>query len=103
MKSAKITLRAFGSILTASLLVGCGPTSMDSPEASAPPPSVSYYSLAPDLILSSPCAKCAAKSQPDESDVESFRRSKWITPGQRRSEGVLNLRVTDQEGRLHDL
>jgi cytochrome oxidase Cu insertion factor (SCO1/SenC/PrrC family) len=49
------------------------------------------------------CSECAAQPESNGPDAEEYRRSKWLAPGERGERVVLGLRVTDQEGKAHDL
>jgi cytochrome oxidase Cu insertion factor (SCO1/SenC/PrrC family) len=98
MSLSKIAARVCGSMLTATLVVGCGPTPGGplAPGTGTTGPSPSQP--APEAA----CPECAAPSGPESSDGEEYRRSKWLAPGERGERGVLGLRVTDQDGKTHE-
>jgi cytochrome oxidase Cu insertion factor (SCO1/SenC/PrrC family) len=65
------------------------------------------YQPVPDAACcdfpSAVCPQCAAPPEPEGADGQEYRRSPWLAPDERGEQGALCLRVTDQEGKTHNL
>ena len=105
MKQPSAILVAWGGWLTAALIVGCGPHVV-APPAGEPITDVSSSPAPCSACCQVPaeaCLQCVVEPGPEASDPAGYRRSRWLPPIERADEGVLSLRVIDQEGKPHDL
>lgn len=107
MTSPRNASCVWGILLSAALVVGCGPTPVEPPATSSPGATKSLSGLsqgsAACVAPAAGCPACAIQAVPDAADSEGYRRSRWLAPADRGTRGVLKVSVTDQEGNSLDL